>query len=327
MTSRITGQTGSAVRQFADAVRQGLTMTPRRLDPKYFYDDLGSALFNAICRLPWYPITRAELAMLGRHAGDIIVPASPGAPGAPRTTIVELGCGSGEKLLALVEPCRDRVAGIHLVDISRAALDETARRLDRAGFLDVTMHCGAYEDGLEVMSARANGRAPMLVLFLGSNIGNFDPDAARRFLAAVAGTLRPGDGLLLGADLVKPERQLIEAYDDPLGVTAAFNLNLLQRINRELGGTFDLSAWRHRAAWNAAESRVEMHLDGTRPQSVHVEAAALDLRFATGQGIWTESSYKYDPDAIVSVLARAGFGSERQWIDDRARFALTLARV
>ncbi len=316
----VTTETGSETDLFADSVRRGLTMRPRRLEPKYFYDDLGSALFNAICQLPWYPITRAELAMLSRRAGEII------APDAPRTAIVELGCGSGEKLLALLEPCRDRVAGIHLVDISPSALDETARRLDRAGFGGVTAHRGPYEDGLAVMRAREGGAGPVLVLFLGSNIGNFEPDGAQRFLDAIAAALRPGDRLLLGTDLIKPERQLLDAYDDPLGVTAAFNLNVLQRINRELGGTFDLAAWRHRAAWNAAESRVEMHLDAVRPQRVRIGAAALDLQFAAGEGIWTESSYKYEPETIISSLARAGFGAERQWIDERARFCLTLGR-
>jgi uncharacterized SAM-dependent methyltransferase len=172
-------------------------------------------------------------------------------------------------------------------------------------------------------AARANhGR--MLVLLLGSNIGNFDPPAAAAFLSRIRAMLVAGDSLLLGADLVKPERDLLAAYDDPLGVTAAFNMNLLVRINQELGGTFDLDQFEHRAIWNAPEQRIEMHLVSRRRQRVRVEAADLEVAFEAGEHIWTESSYKYDPDQLTEMGRRAGFATSRQWIDAEARFALSL---
>jgi uncharacterized SAM-dependent methyltransferase len=212
------------------------------------------------------------------------------------------------------------------VDISPAALEGTERRLERAGFARVSSHVGPYEHGTTIMRALAGGSARILVLFLGSNIGNFDPPVAQQLLRAISDALRPGDGLLLGADLVKPEPELIEAYDDPLGVTAAFNRNLLARINRELAGTFELPAWRHRARWNAEESRVEMHLDAARAQRVHIGALDLDLTFQAGDSIWTESSYKYEPAEVSSTLQQAGFTPTQQWIDEPSRFCLTLAQ-
>jgi L-histidine Nalpha-methyltransferase len=303
---------------FATDVRRGLSLDPPRLPPKYFYNALGSALFDAICQLPWYPITRAELAMLRTHAPAILRAArSP-------VHIIELGCGSGEKLMALLEPCRDAVAGVHLVDISDAALDATARRLALGGFDRVTRHRGAFEDAHQTIAARPGGAAPILVLFLGSNIGNVPPEEARDFLASVRAGLRLGDRLLLGVDLVKPEPVLLAAYDDPLGVTAAFNLNLLQRLKDELGADVDLAGFRHRAAWNPAESRVEMHLVSQREQRVRIPAAGVDRTFRPGEHIWTESSYKYEPQAVKGLLEDAGLRPDCQWIDERARFSLTL---
>ena len=164
----------------------------------------------------------------------------------------------------------------------------------------------------------------MLVLLLGSNIGNFDTPAARQFLSAIRGALAPGDALLLGADLVKPEDALLRAYDDPLGVTAAFNRNLLVRINRELGGTFDLDAFDHVAVWNPAEQRVEMHLESRRDQTVTIAASRTVVRFRRGERIWTESSYKYEPLQIEAMAMSAGFATAEQWIDEDARFALSL---
>ncbi len=313
-----TPRSAALTTEFADSVRRGLGSTPKQLDPRYFYDDLGSALFDAICRLPWYAITRTERRMLEAHAQEILQ---------DRRRIVELGCGSGEKLVALVAPVTQAVAGVHLVDVSQAALDATRRRLDLAGVGPVSSHCGPYEDGLRAMRARRADREPVLVLFLGSNIGNFEPARAQRFLCDVRAALRGGDRLLLGTDLVKPEAALLLAYDDPLGVTAAFNLNLLQRINRELGGTFDLRAWRHAAVWNAADSRVEMYLVAERTQSVNIDGADLDMVFAAGDRIWTESSYKYERPQVASMLERAGFIVQQHWTDEDARFCLTMAAV
>jgi uncharacterized SAM-dependent methyltransferase len=163
----------------------------------------------------------------------------------------------------------------------------------------------------------------MLVLFLGSNIGNFDPAPARELLVRIRASLRDGDALLLGTDLVKPERELLMAYDDPLQVTAAFNRNLLRRINAELGGTFDLDAWAHRAIWNPSRRRVEMHLVSRAPQLVRIGAADLDMQFDADEWIWTESSYKYDPRGIIDLGRAAGFTNAEQWIDEEALFALT----
>ena len=165
-----------------------------------------------------------------------------------------------------------------------------------------------------------------LVLFLGSNIGNFDQRGSAALLERIAASLAPGDAFLIGADLVKPERDLLMAYDDPLGVSAAFNLNVLLRINRELGGTFDLRGFRHHAVWNAACSRMDMFLVATRAQRVRIAAVDLEFELREGEAIWTESSYKYTPDGLITQLGQAGFESIAQWIDGDSGFALTLAR-
>jgi len=188
-------------------------------------------------------------------------------------------------------------------------------------------HQATYEAGLAEATARRPARGRALALFLGSNIGNFDPPGAAEFLRTIRSALAPGDALLLGTDLVKPERQLLLAYDDPLGVTAAFNRNLLVRINRDLGGDFDVDAFGHRAIWNAADSRVEMHLVSARRQSARVPRASLEVHFEADETIWTESSYKYEPNQVTAMLERASFSRVAQWIDERARFALTLVQA
>jgi len=305
--------------QFAADVSRDLRLTPKQLQSKYLYDPLGSSLFEAICRLPWYRITRAESALLRRHANAIVSELRGG-------TIVELGCGNGEKLIVLAEAIQARggFARVHLIDISSQALEQTERRLNRFEHFSVLGHQSTYEEGLRAAALDRTDDTPVLVLFLGSNIGNFDPPAADAFLRRIRSALRPGDVLLLGADLVKPESELILAYDDPLGVTAAFNRNLLVRVNEELGGTFDLSAFVHRAVWSAAEQRVEMHLVSTRRQRARVEAADLVVDFEEGEHIWTESSYKYEPSQIIEMASNAGFEAAKQWIDREVRFALTM---
>ncbi len=302
----------------ADASRD-LARTPKQLQSKYLYDPLGSSLFDAICRLPWYRITRAESRLLRRHAAGIVDEFSGG-------TIVELGCGSGEKIAMLAEALQTGggSARVHLIDISSQALEQTERRLTRLQHVSVVGYQSTYEDGLREAARARTGDAPVLVLLLGSNIGNFDTPAALAFLQRIRRTLQAGDMLLLGADLVKPEPELILAYDDPLGVTAAFNKNLLVRVNRELGGTFDLDGFRHRAIWRAEEQRIEMHLESLRAQHVTVAAAQTAIDFAAGEYIWTESSYKYDADQVQDMGSWAGFFTRRQWIDADAAFALTL---
>jgi L-histidine Nalpha-methyltransferase len=305
---------------FAADVRRDLALEPKQLQSKYLYDALGSSLFDAICRLPWYRITRAESRLLSLH-GDAIVSPIADDDG----TIVELGCGSGEKLVVLAEALQARggAARVHLIDISSQALEQTEQRLGRLQHFSVVGHQSTYEVGLRrAVAQRRDG--PMLVLLLGSNLGNFDTPAASAFLDRIRRALAPGDLLLLGADLVKSEAALLLAYDDPLGVTAAFNRNLLVRINRELGGNFDLSAFAHRAVWNAEHQRIEMHLVSLRDQLVRIPAADSTVSFVADEWIWTESSYKYTADQIVDMGAEANFATRDQWVDEEAGFALTL---
>jgi L-histidine N-alpha-methyltransferase len=307
---------------FAADVREGLSHDPKRLPPRWFYDDLGSRLFGAICALPWYRVTRAELGLLAGAAR--VVRRRMGRPG----LVVELGCGTGEKLALLLDGLlgpreRTRVA---LVDVSREALAVTTSRLAVRAGLSIQTFRADYESGLgRALLERTRG--PALVVFLGSNVGNFDPPQARSFLTRIHRNLRPGDGLLLGADLVKPKADLVLAYDDPLGVTASFNKNLLRRMNDELGARFDLGSFRHHAVWDARRSRVEMHLVSCVAQSVEVPGARLTARFRRGETIFTEASYKYTESGLRSALGDAGFRCERSWIDEAARFSLSLFNV
>jgi len=307
---------------FAAAVREFLTRQPRQLPSRFLYDPLGSALFDAICRLPWYGLTAAEMRLLREHGAAIV------ARLGPLGRIVELGSGNGEKAAALVGARRSPTSlDLHLIDISPAALTTATQAL--AGFdqLRVVTHEGNYEADLARLARQFQGPGRTLMLFLGSNIGNYDPPAAGTLLRAIRQSLRSGDGFLLGADLVKSERDLQLAYDDPLGVTAAFDRNLLVRINRELDGDFDLDGFRHRAVWNADESRVEMHLVSLRSQRVRVTRAGLDITFGEDEHIWTESSYKYRRDEVAAGLVAAGFEVPEQWIDPAVQFSLTLATV
>jgi L-histidine N-alpha-methyltransferase len=303
---------------FAHAVRSYLQMTPRQLPSRFLYDALGSSLFDAICQLPWYRITRAELRLLEQHAATI------GRVLRRNGRVVELGTGNGEKLATLLARAGIPRVNTYLIDLSGAALEHSAQALASVEGVDVrvTVHQATYEDGL--LALPDGGGDPTLVAFLGSNIGNFDPPGAMAFLQLIRAAIREGDYFLLGADLVKPERELLLAYDDPLGVTAAFNKNILLRINTELGGDFALDRFAHRAVWNTGASRVEMHLVSLTPQEVHVEGANLRFRMDKGETIWTESSYKYEPSGMALLVEPAGFGQRAQWVDEKDGFALTL---
>ena len=316
-------QPGSFDEAFARDAVEGLTSRPKRLAAKYHYDALGSQLFEAICELPWYPITRGERGLLARERNAILARLDDPA------TLVELGGGNGEKLAILAAGLaeQDRAATVHLIDISETALARASSAVARHPAVVVRGHRAAYADGLRAAVAELDPDRSAMVLFLGSNIGNLDPDEADRFLAETAAALRPGDSLLLGTDLVKPEEDLVLAYDDPLGVTAAFNRNLLVRLNRELDADFDLDQFAHRVLWNAEESRVESYLVSRMEQTVCIPAAGCCVRFAEGESIWTESSYKYRADAVVDLAARAGFAYGAQWIEPDAAFALTLFDV
>jgi L-histidine N-alpha-methyltransferase len=304
----------------ASDVRRDLGTRPRRLEPMYLYDALGSHLFDAICHLPWYRITRAESHLLSRFAGAMLAPLE------RPVAVVELGSGSGEKLSLVVEALRGlgHRPDVHVIDVSATALARSVTRVGQTPYVSVHGHHATYEVGLVDATRTRSARGSLLVLFLGSNIGNFQPKEALAFLMRVRKTLRPGDMLLLGTDLVKPEDQLLAAYDDPLGVTAAFNKNVLLRLNRELGADFDVSAFDHEGRWNAPRKRIEMHLVSRRRQRVRIPAARLSFVLTRGETIWTESSYKYTAPGVARQAALAGFTCREQWIDPEALYAVTL---
>jgi L-histidine Nalpha-methyltransferase len=306
-------------------VRHYFTQSPRQLPSRGLYDTLGSALFDAICQLPWYPVTRAERRLIAAHRAEIFE-----AAGQP-SRLIELGCGNGEKLDLLLGPSDERrsdsVRHIDLVDVSPSALRAACRLIGETRDLVVVTHPLRYEDGLVRAAASRTPSERLCVVFLGSNIGNFDPPGAAAFLAMIRGVLLAGDALVIGADLVKPERELLLAYDDPLGVTAAFNKNLLVHLNRELGATFDVTRFSHRAVWNAVESRVEMHLVSSTAQPVEIPKAGLSCHLGAGEMIWTESSYKYEVDGFDAALRRVGFAPARHWIDRAGQFLLLAARA
>jgi dimethylhistidine N-methyltransferase len=304
---------------FADDVRAGLDGDPKFLSPKYFYDDLGSAIFEAICHLPEYDLTRNEREIFEEHADEII-----GAFGEP-LELVELGSGSGKKTRLLIEAILRRQNDVlyHPIDISPGALSASVAALlasyDR---LSVSAYASDYFDVLAARRIEPERRA--LVLFLGSNIGNYAPVEARRLLHAVASAFRPGDGLLLGVDLKKDARTHETAYDDPTGVTAAFNKNLLARINRELGGSFDPRAFDFTAAYDVMRGAVDSYLVSKRAQRVPIAVLERDYAFAAGERIHTESSYKFSVEDVIALACETGFHLARDWSDRGRRFLVSL---
>jgi L-histidine N-alpha-methyltransferase len=309
-----------ATYDFAADVRDGLTRRGQKeLPSKYLYDDVGSALFEVISRLPQYGLTRADERLLRRHADEIVDRL------AGSVAVAELGSGSGKKTRWLLEAfCRRQRTSYYPVEISRSALLMCERELSDIDAISIVGFEREYLDGLlEVASYRKSGQR-LFVLFLGSTIGNFDRPAGVKFLGAVRSILQPGDSLLLGADLEKPAAQLLGAYDDELGVTAAFNLNLLARTNRELGADFDLREFTHLAKINYDVRSVEMHLQSRRRQVVSIPAAEVSIKFEEGETIWTESSHKYSSEEIVETARDAGFRCEAQWIDEQWPFSENL---
>ncbi len=305
---------------FAADVRDGLLrIGQKELPSKYLYDDVGSALFEVISRLPQYGLTRADERLLRRHASEIV-----DRMGGP-VAVAELGSGSGKKTRWLLEAfCRRQRTSYYPVEISRTALLMCERELSDIDAISIVGFEREYLDGLlEVASYRKIGQR-LCVLFLGSTIGNFDRPAGVQFLGSVRSILQPGDALLLGADLEKPTAQLLGAYDDELGVTAAFNLNILARTNRELGADFDLSEFAHLAKVNPEVRSVEMHLQSKRRQFVNIPAAEIRVEFEEGETIWTESSHKYSAREIVETAREAGFRCECQWIDEKWPFSENL---
>ncbi|KIG12707.1 hypothetical protein DB30_01065 [Enhygromyxa salina] len=310
-------------RSFAQDVVLGLSSTPKRLPCKYFYDARGSALFDQITELPEYYPTRTEVALMRAHAAKMA--ATIGAD----ALLVELGSGSSIKTRLLLDEL-ERPAGYVPVDISAAHLQQAANSIaaDYPG-LEVMPVAADFTRGFEIPRP-STGAARSVVYFPGSTIGNFTSDRALKLLQAIAGFVganqdeRAG-GLLLGFDLVKPTNVLLRAYDDAQGVTAAFNLNLLERINRELNGNFELAHFQHHAIWNAELARVELYIRSTRAQVVHV--AGHPFEFAAGELMLTEYSHKYTRDSIQSLARQAGFERSTIWTDPEQLFGVGLFQL
>lgn len=295
----------------------GFSEPQKTIQASWLYDEIGSALFEAITLLPEYGLTRADARLLRGAAGDIVARAE------YPDLVVELGSGSGTKTRHLLAARRGPVEYVP-IDISRAALQGCVAALGGMDDVRIRPVEGTYLDGTaQALAGRAHGRRALL-LFLGSTIGNFSKAEAAEFLGEIRVLMRPGDSLLLGADLVKPRTRLIDAYDDPAGVTAAFNLNLLGRVNRELGGEFVLRRFAHEARYDEAAARVEMHLRSLAAQTVRIAALDCEVRFQEGETIWTESSHKFRADEIEQMGLSAGWAPARQWIDADWGFAETL---
>jgi dimethylhistidine N-methyltransferase len=315
----ISHDAGTRLAAFVRDVRTGLSSRPKRLPCCYFYDAPGSQLFEDICEVPEYYLPRAEREILERHA-PALAARFPGD-----VTLVELGSGNAAKTRLLIEALLARQEAVRYVpiDICRTVLEESALQLLRDyPPLDVLAIAAEYAEALPHLTTSAPGCK--LILWLGSNVGNFDRSEAAAFLRRVSATMGPDDRLLVGIDLRKDRRVLERAYDDAQGVTAQFNLNLLARINRELGGRFDLGTFRHRAIYHEDLGRVEMYLDSLCDQCVRIERLDLEVRFAAGEAIHTENSYKYSPAEIAALAEGAGLRLERQWLDREQRFSENL---
>ena len=314
--AQIVGTAGEPDRAaFAAAVRRGLSARPKSLPCQYFYDEAGSQLFERICGLPEYYLTRTEDSILRRHA-DAMVAGWPGPP-----DLIELGSGSSTKTRRLIAAALGTYGALHYhpIDVSPTILAASAEALvDEFPALCVTGYAADYRTALASLAARVLG--PKLLLFLGSSLGNYDAAEAVTLLVEIARALGPGDRLLLGTDLVKDRAVLEAAYDDAQGITAQFNRNLLARINRELGADFALERFAHRATYRADRERVEMHLVSHRDQVVRIPGAGVTVRFAAGESIHTEDSHKYTLHSLRALADRAGFVEEAAWTDDEGLF-------
>ncbi len=306
---------------FADDVRRGLTARSKFLLPMYFYDPLGSRLFEAICHLPEYYPTRTEQAILSQYCDTLAELAAP-------QHLIELGSGSSVKTRLLIEAFLERGTLHYLpVDISESALQGSTRELLRLyPDLTITAVAGEYATALGELSRRSRS-GPTLLIFLGSSIGNLDTAESRALFHHCRGVLRPGDSLLLGADLKKSSEVLVPAYDDPLGVTSAFNLNLLVRINRELGGEFRPEDFRHRAVYNEEAGRIELYIVSREAQAVPIRALDVVIELESGEAIHTENSHKYDLEQLASLARDTGLELSESWTDDDRLFSVNLLRV
>ncbi len=307
--------------RFAQDVRTGLGKSPKALPCLYFYDKIGSSLFERICRQPEYYCTRAEAEILKTHSRDIAAICN------RSSRIVELGSGNSEKTRILLETFIDSDirATYYPIDISHGILEESAVVLKEAcPPLNVRPIAARYEDGLEMLEP-IGGK--ILLLWLGSSIGNYEPESAKSFIARLQSKLSIGDYFLIGVDLIKDSAVLEAAYNDRSGATAAFNLNLLARINRELGGHFLLERFEHRAIFNPEEGRIEMYLVSNCEQKIRIDALNMTVALAKGEQIHTENSYKYNPEEISLLGDHKGLLLIKQWFDSRKQFSLNLFEV
>ncbi len=305
----------------AREVREGLSAMPKRLPAKFFYDEIGSALFEQITDLPEYYLTRTERAIFEDYAAEILEAAG------PSLTLVELGAGTASKTCILIEELLQRQtrALFYPIDVSPSALSEAVRQMAVLfPQLRVSPIVADYTGGVPALT-RINGRK--LVLYIGSSIGNFEPSQAVAMLRRIRRSLRAGDALLLGTDLAKSSKILLPAYDDAQGITAQFNKNMLARLNRELDADFDLDAFRHVAVWNKRCSRMEIYLESTKKQSVFLPALDLDVRFEKDERLHTENSYKYTSEMVLTIVRESGFKLEKSWSDPKRWFGVHLARV
>ncbi len=320
MAGRALSLDASSASAFAADVRNGLTKSGQKeLLSKYLYDEIGSKLFEVISLLPEYGLTRADERLLQRFAPDI----------ADRlrgdTVVAELGSGNGGKTRSILEAfgCF-RHTFYCPIEISPTALATCRRDLADIESISIVGFEREYLEGLSEVTARRLAGQRILLLFLGSTIGNFDAPADAQFLGELRNLLNSGDALLLGTDLMKPVDRLIRAYDDSLGVTAAFNLNLLERVNAELLADFRLDAFEHAARFNTETRSIEMHLRSTRVQRVSVGLAGFSVTFREGETIWTEASHKYSLAEVDALAQRTGFRRQAQWVDAEWPFAETL---
>jgi L-histidine N-alpha-methyltransferase len=309
------------VSPIAEEVLRGLSAHPRRLPPKLFYDAAGSHLFEQITETPEYYPTRTERGILKKSAGEIIRQAG------NNLTLVELGAGSASKTQVLIEALlrRQLRADFYPVDVSSSALQGALATLNgHFPRLRVSPMVADYTHNIPDLNSLPGRK---LVLFIGSTIGNFEPDEAEAFLKNVRESLETGDALLIGFDLIKDANVLHAAYNDAQGVTADFNKNMLVRISRELGGSFDLDGFEHVAFWNRKKSRIEMHLESMYEQTVWVQDLGRGFHFERGERIHTENSYKFNAGSIARLLRRSGFKLEKRWTDPQGWFCEALARV
>lgn len=302
-------------------VYRGLTAGPKTLSPWLFYDARGSELFEQITELPEYYPTRTERSILSAHADRIVAAAA----GCERLTMIELGAGTATKTGLLLKAAvrRQDEVTYHAIDVSRTALDEAKRRIEaELDGVAVVPRVGDYTAGLGQVEADGQRR---MVLYIGSSIGNFEPEDALQLLRDIRRELKAGEKLLLGVDMIKDREVLLRAYDDAAGVTAAFNKNVLLRINRELGANFNPDLFRHRARWNEERSRIEMHLESLIAQQVAVPALGLEVKLQRGETIHTENSYKFRDEGVIEMLERADFYLSDHWTDGRDWFGVYLA--